>query len=231
MSKADDALERLYAADLEEFTAERTTLVRELRDAGRDDDAEEIAGRRKPPLPAFLANRLARERSREMGSLIGAAQKLSQAHRSGNAEALRDAQAELGETLRKLVSAASEVAGRQVSDPVEQRLAETLRAAAVDSGAAALLRRGILPDEVEASGFDALAGMSLKRAAAPKTSGRRRDLRTTKAETVRAKQLKSSLDEARRDLRAAERALGTAERDAARARKRVEELEARFERS
>jgi hypothetical protein len=228
----DDLLEQLYAADLDEFTAERNALVRSLRADGRDEDARELAERRKPPLPAFLANRLARERSRETGALIDAAETLSKAHRGGGVEKLRDAQAALNDALRTLVAAAPEVAGKPVSGPVEQRLVTTLRAAAADPETAGLLRRGVLSDEVDPSGFDALAGLP---AAPRRKRGERkpkaRSARTERADAARrerAERLERELSEAHDELRAAEREFAVAERAAERARRRVADLEKRL---
>ena len=229
----DDLLEQLYAADLEDFTAERNALARTLRDAGRDEDAREIAERRKPPLPAFLANRLARERSREMRALIDAAATLSKAHRSGGVEKLREAQAALSDALRTLTAAAPEVTGKSVSSSVEQRLVSTLRAAAADPEAAELLRRGVLPDEVDPSGFDALAGIRVAprpKRAEPKAKRRSaREERADAARRDRAERLERELSEANDELRAAERELAAAERTVERARRRAADLQKRLD--
>jgi len=226
-----DLLVELYSAPPEQFVSERTRIVRALRDDGRDDEAGELAGRRKPPLPARLANLLARERSDEVAALIGAAERLSAAHRSGNAENLREAQAALGETLRKLVVAAPAVVGKPVSDSVAKRLSETLRAAAVDPGSAHLLRHSILPDEVQAGGFELLAGLPMSRRASRRRPEARRAPRPKPSDDARLARLRGELDDARRALRSAQAALTSAERDVARRRKRVSELEARIERA
>jgi hypothetical protein len=228
-------LERLYAADPEQFVPERNRLARELRDEGRDAEARDVAALRKPPLPAFLANRLARERPREMRALIDAAEKLSAAHRGGDAAKLRKAQAEHNDALRALVASASEAAGKPVSGAVEQRLATTLRAASVHSDTASLLARGVLPDEVDPAGFDALAGMPVKRARAKAksepTGSSGRAERAESARQARTERLESQLTDANDELRSAERELKAAERAAERARRRVADLEQRLERA
>jgi hypothetical protein len=233
--RGEDALERLYAADPDQFVAERNRLAREFRDEGRDEEARELAALRKPPLPAFLANRLAREQPREMRALIHAAEKLSAAHRAGDAAKLRKAQAEHNDALRTLVATASQAAGKPVSDAVEQRLATTLRAASVDPEAASLLERGVLPDEVDPAGFDALAGMPVKRAQAKAksepTASSGRAQRAESARQARTERLESQLADANDELRSAERELKAAERAAERARRRVADLEQRLERA
>jgi hypothetical protein len=228
-------LERLYAADPEQFVPERNRLVRELRDEGRDAEAREVAVLRKPPLPAFLANRLAHEQPHEMRALIDAAEKLSAAHRAGDAAKLRKAQAEHNDALRALVATASQASGKPVSDAVEQRLATTLRAASVDPDTASLLVRGVLPSEVDPAGFDALAGMPVKHARARAKSGRTassgRAERAESARRARTERLESQLADANDELRSAERQLEAAERAAERARRRVADLEERLERA
>jgi hypothetical protein len=229
-----DPLADLYAVERDEFVAARNRLARSLRTEGEEQQAREVAALRKPPLPVYLANRLARERARELGALLDTAERLSRAHRSGEAETLREAHRELGERVRKLVSAAPEIAGGPVTESAGQRLAETLRAAASDPTAAALLRRGVLPDELEAAGFDALAGMSLRRPAEGKPQPSRSRTRPGRADSTRrarAERLAKELADAKRELRSAERALTAADHDANRARKRVSDLEARVERA
>jgi hypothetical protein len=228
MADEPDVVAELYGAPLEEFVAERTKLARKLRDEGRDDESKEIASLRKPTLPAYLANRLAHDRPQDVNGLLDAAEKLASAHGSGDPEKLRRAQSDLAERVRALVPLASDVSGREVSEPVEHRLAETLRAAATDPESAPLLRRGVLQEEVETSGFEALAGVKLapaKGGASKAAPARRR----AKGDP-RVGQLRKDLAAARQEASSAEAALKTAEREATRARKRVSDLEARLER-
>jgi hypothetical protein len=231
-SSEDDALERLYSVDPDEFVAERKRLERELRDRGDAEAAADIAGRRKPTLPVFTANRLARTRAADVGKLIDAAQRIAAAHESGEREQLREAQTELAERLRDLVQDAAEAAGRQLSDAAEQRLASLLRAAAVDPDAAPLLRRGVLAEELEPAGFETLAGLSLATAPKRAASGRETDAQARRQAERDAKvaELERDLADARGALRDAEKELTAAERQAERARRRVAELEERLKR-
>jgi hypothetical protein len=231
MGHEPDRIAELYAAAPEEFVAERTKLARALRDEGREEESKEVASLRKPTLPAHLANRLAHERPREVAALLDAAEKLAAAHGSGDATTLRRAQSDLGDRLRALVVLAPEVSSRAVSESVGQRLAETLRAAASAPETAELLRRGVLQEEVETSGFEALAGVRLGPAKqqpkrAPKQGGRG----ATAKVDARIERLRKDLQTARSELQAAEAAAKTAEREATRARRRVSDLEARLER-
>ena len=135
------------------------------------------------------------------------------------------------EALRRLTQrgeALAREAGRSVAP---ERIAGTLRAAAVDPAARELLAQGRLSEELEASGFGALAGMEVaaapvpkaKRAPSPAAQRRReeqlRKLRDEVAKTRRevSKVSKSviraetALAEAREKLAAAEAAARDAE--------------------
>lgn len=229
MGDESDALERLYAVEPEEFVAERKRLERSLRDDGRLEEAAELATLRKPPLPVFAANRLARAEPDDVAWLISAGERLTAAHGAGDPDALRMEQAELAARVKALVRQAEGAAGRPLSEPMEQRLAVLLRAAASDPHAAALLRRGVLAEEVEPAAFDALASISL---ALPKTrkepdgkAARARELK----QRERVKELEDELAEARDALRHAERELRNAQTEVERAERRVTRLTERID--
>ena len=229
MAENEDVVAQLYAASPEGFVAERAKLARKLRDEGRAEEAREVASLRKPTLPASLANRLAHERPRDVTALLDSAEHLAAAHGSGEGEKLRRAQSELADQVRNLVALASEITERPVSESVGQRLAETLRAAATDPDTSPLLRRGVLQEEVETSGFEALAGVKLAPAKHVTTSSKETSRKRASADDPRKEQLRADLAAAKRDLRSAEATLTAAEREAARARRRVSDLEARLQ--
>ena len=235
---AEDAVfTQLYAVEPEVFVAERKRLARALRDEGRQEEAEEVAARPKPTLPVFAANRLARERADEIAELIDVAEELTAAHRTANAAKLRDAQSRLGEAIRAVVAQAEAVTGRSLSEAMEQRLGATLRAAATDSSKVPLLRGGVLSEELEPTGFDALAGLPLPRSKKSTTRKPKRTRARTaskRSQTARGARIESpetELEEASDELRTAERALAEAERREKRARERVSALEQRLARA
>jgi hypothetical protein len=232
----EEELGELYAAEPDEFVNARKRLERSLREEGRAQEAEEVAGLRKPALPVFVANRLARQRPKDIAALIAAAEALAAAHEAGDAEALRAAHAQLGERVSGLVVVAADPAGEPLSAPMEQRLGALLRAAATDPETAALLRVGVLAEETATTGFEALAGLQIaprRQAAAPARSDKAtgRAARAEAARRARIEELEAELEDAHEQLRAAERALEAAEREAGRARKRVDDVGARLERA
>src|SRR5947207_4291315 len=100
MSPLDDQVDRLYGLPLDEFTRARDELARHLRQDGDGALAAEIKQLRKPSLPAWVVNQLARQRELDMQRLLNAGVELEGAQReairaqSGDAflEARRDQQ-------------------------------------------------------------------------------------------------------------------------------------------
>jgi hypothetical protein len=229
VADGSDVLERLYAVEPEEFVAERKRLERSLRDDGRVEEAAELAKLRKPPLPVFAANRLARVEPDGVAQLISAGERLTAAHGAGDPEALRKEQAELADRVRALVRQAEKAAGRPLSEPMEQRLAVLLRAAASDPGTAALLRRGVLAEEVEPAAFDALAGISLAPSGPRPEPERKADRAREQEQRKRVKELEAELAQAGAALGQAERNLRKAETEVERAERRVTRLTERLD--
>jgi hypothetical protein len=224
-SKTSDVLEQLYAAEPDAFVAERKRLERLLRDEERADEADELAKLRKPPAPVFAANRLAREQREDVAGLIAAGERLAAAQQRGDAHELRGGQRELADRVSTLVRHA------ELSDAMEQRLAILLRAAALDPDSAALLRRGVLAEEVEPTAFDALAGMKLAQPKRPAAAKREPSAATERKRRQQIDELEGELAGARRDLRTAERAVAEAEKERDRAERRVDQLTERLDKS
>ena len=69
-------VDQLYAVDLGEFTAARNDLVRRLRKEGEADRAAEIAALRKPSVPVWVVNQLARRDRRDIDLLLDASHRI-----------------------------------------------------------------------------------------------------------------------------------------------------------
>jgi hypothetical protein len=209
--RLEEELDRLYGLPLNEFTAERDELAKRLRAEGERDLADEVKALRKPTVPVWIVNKLAREREIDVKRLLKAGQALGKAQASakGFAEARRDEQ----EALGRLASAARESGiGAQAAD----RAIQTLRAASLTEEGRDLLRRGRLTEELEPLGFEALAGMPIPRPSSkPKPKTRpRRDPRLEKARQ-RVKKLKAEAERAEREATAAAERLAKAEAELA----------------
>jgi hypothetical protein len=226
----DAELDRLYGLPLDEFTAARNELVTRLRKAGQADAAERVRALRKPSVAVWTVNQLARRHPDEIEELVESGKRLrdgqAKALRGGAADTVREATAAERASLRKVTRLAEELLsdeGRPAAAATLERIASTLRAAAVEPDAATLLAAGRLPDEVEPSGFAALAAMapppSTKRGATPKREQRKPNAALIRKLAARADKL------AARAADLAERA-EHADAVAAEARERAEQAQA-----
>ena len=198
-----DALDELYAAPLEEFVARRNALAKALRKDGKTDEADEVASRRKPSASAWVVNRLARDEKRTVATLIRAVGEVK-AGKAGADARFRDAVDMLTRSARKLL----ERDGKRPTDVLLREVATTLRAvAAADPGT---LSAGRLETAMEPSGFEAMAGATIRRPAT-------RAKPEPKADRAALAQARTAVDEARVEARASRRRAEEAARDAERA--------------
>lgn len=156
----DAEVEALYGLPLDEFTKARDALAKaRAKEQGKEAGAV-VKALRKPSMVAWALNQLARSHPDEIEALVEAGARLRRAQTAalegGDPDELREAtKAEAGE-VRALAGQARSLlaeAGRGGSPAQEDRLATTLRAAAVDELAADLLRRGVLTTELSPAGF------------------------------------------------------------------------------
>jgi hypothetical protein len=212
-----DEIDALYALPLDEFTNARNDLVRELRKSGRRDEAAEVAGLRKPSLPAWLVNQLARERRSDVQELLKAAEGI----RAGEV----DADERFRESVDRLVHAARDIltaAARKPSDTVLREVATTLRASAAATPKD--LEAGRLTEALETSGFDAFAGAAPRPARAKAARAKQREPKVDRAALDTARR---ALTAAREDLRELRRRVAAAEREARQAQEALDDAEAR----
>src|ERR687885_181562 len=152
-------LDRLYGLPLGEFTQARNDLAARLRQAGQKEAADEVKALRKPTVAAWAVNQLARKHKADIRKLVRAGERLRKAQTealAGSSTRLRDAQADEREAIRALTAHARKLVD---SDQTVERVAATLRAAAVDPEALKVVEAGRLTEEVTPAGFGALAGM------------------------------------------------------------------------
>lgn len=206
-------LDELYGLPLEEFTAARNELAQRLQKLG-DPSAADVRRLAKPTLPVWAINQLARREPLAVRRLLAAGVALRKAQeralRPGGAASLGKAQAELRDVVRRLTDGARGVladAGRPATAATLDRIAASLSAGATDEVARAALKVGRLEAELEALGFEALAGMELPppapaRAARDEQAQRERELRTRLRELEReARQAEQEAERAEADAR------------------------------
>jgi hypothetical protein len=229
----DAEVEALYGLPLDEFTKARDTLARARSKAQGKEAGAAVKALKKPSAVAWALNQLARQRPEEVEALLDAGARVRRAQTAavegGDPDELREAtKAEVAEVQALAGQARSILAetGRGGSPTQEDRLATTLRAAAVDPEGGDLLRRGVLTAELSPAGFgfgvgetadEALASLSL-------TSSRPagRSQRKQKAEADEARKSEEAAERRRRreletELRAAREQAHRLEREAEKA--------------
>lgn len=223
----DSSLDRLFAADLGEFTSLRNALARAARHAGDAGAARAIASLRRPAIAAWAVNQLPRRapedfsRLLEAGSRMRAAQRTALGGESASAQDLREASQE----ERQLVASLTERAGAILAGAGHPPSAANFEAVRLALSAAASLTgeerdrlaRGRLERPVAPSGFGGLEDEEpLARRAAAAHAERIPPRRPHDREVLeRLASARVSRDEAaRRSQELAERARRLAERAA-----------------
>jgi hypothetical protein len=243
----DEELDRLFEAPLGEFVAVRNELAKGLRAEGREEEADEVAALNKPPVPVWVVNQLARRERRDVDLLLDVGHRLRAAHGESDPAKARQAfdsarQAE-HDALRRLSKAAAALLEEEQGTARQRmldRVAATLRAAAVTEEGRELLARGRLTEELTTTGFALAAGLTPKVAAPRKRTGgdvaaaraaldeaRAREREAVKAVRAREKEVQA----ARRALESAEQALEAARAEADEAERAAEAAAAELERA
>lgn len=216
----------LYGVPREQFIVERNGLVKAMRADGRREEAARVAALRKPSVVAWTVNQLVRAQPDEFAGLFQAGDALRAAQDrmlsgDGTADELRDAVEHERAAVDALVSTAAE---EGMNGAVSDRVAGTLHAAALDTGARTQVRSGELVDELQHVGF---GGDSPAAGPAPIPPKQRRSDADAKraAEHEARTQARHAERDAGRRLEAAERALVHAEQRHANAHTALQEAE------
>jgi hypothetical protein len=244
----EDAVDALYGLPLDEFTPRRDELAKELRGAGKRDEAAWVKALRKPSATAWLVNQLARtqkadaRRVLESGEALRAAQEQALAGK-GSRDELAGASQEHADAMRALLVKAPgllDSSGGSPSQTTLERAAETLRAIPLDEEARSGFAAGRLTREHRAAGLGFVASGGpptakprKKPAAVPPKADDAAAARKAKRAAEEKARAQAALKEARsrhkarvRAVSEAERELKQLEREAERARKRVEKATA-----
>ncbi|NDL58372.1 hypothetical protein [Phytoactinopolyspora mesophila] len=150
-----EASARLYSAPLPEFVATRDALAKEVTDKAA---AKRIRGLRKPTVPAWLANQLARRHPDDMETLVRTGDEMRAATANRDGRRLRELSAEGRQIVGTLVQHARRIAdetGQAVSGDAAEALETTLHAAMADPGAAQVVLTGRLARPLGHAGFGA----------------------------------------------------------------------------
>jgi chromosome segregation ATPase len=223
-------VDRLYGLPLDQFTAARNELARELKRSGDAAGAESVQKLEKPTRSAGAINRAVREQRREAKALLDAASKLSQAQEKllhgGDRRAVERAVERERKAVDRLmgeVEAQLEQDGPP-SESMLERARSTLHAVATDSELREELEAGRITKDHEAVGFGGLtAGTGAiappkGKSPAEKSDARRR-LKRAEREVESAERAlqraQAERSEAEERLDAANAAVGRAEKEVA----------------
>ncbi|WP_131763076.1 hypothetical protein, partial [Actinomadura fibrosa] len=151
------AADELYGVDPADFVATRTRLAREAREAGDAALAKRIGALRRPTLPAWAVNLLARDGSDDLGALLEVGERMRAAWGSGGGMGgLGDLEQRRARLVDALVRRAGELAagrGSPLRDQAVRDVEDTLFAASMDAGIADEVREGRLSQPRSHTGF------------------------------------------------------------------------------
>ncbi|HEX2414101.1 MAG TPA: hypothetical protein VHJ37_02680 [Thermoleophilaceae bacterium] len=247
---ADEA-DQLYELPLSEFTGARTDLEKRLRKDGKREEAAEVKALRKPTAPAWALNQVARRQPKAVKELIQAGQRVRDAQEKllagGDRKPLDRAAGAQREATKELVRAAVKAAdegGVGTGAAFEEKVGQTLRAAAADDEVAEQFAAGRLVREQEAVGLfglDVPAAAPARDRPAPKkkrksadkgdeATSRAEGAERRRAETLERKRL-TALEAARKAEQRARRAAEAADRATAKERTTAERAIKRLEKA
>ena len=234
----DEVADELYGLPPGEFTRARDERAKQLRGDGRREEATAVKALRRPTVAAWALNQLARRRKKDLDELLSAGEDLRAAQEELLAGGDRSAFQEAATRERGLVAGLAADATTLASEAgergggLQEKVAETLHAAALDEETAKELRAGRLVREREAiAGFGAAAEAPPARARPPKRRSAESPPESKPSRPDRQALTAARADErnARRELEAAERAVHHAQEraDAAAAHAREADERAR----
>jgi hypothetical protein len=149
---ADERVDRLYALSLDEFTAERNALAKELRKDGDRDGADAVKVLKKPSVEAWTVNQLARQHGDEVARLVELGEEQPNVLASGDRDRLRQAMGDVRGALTSLANHAEQILGgadRKPTSALLERVTRMLQNAAATEEGRAALRLGRFTVEAE----------------------------------------------------------------------------------
>jgi hypothetical protein len=219
--------EKLYALPATEFTAARNARAKALK--GDDPDlAAAVAKLPKPSIAAAALNELVHEDPSEVRALVQSGKRLRTAQESAVKGKRVDLDAAIAEHREALERVQRDLRKRKLSGQTLERATRTLRVASLDPELHRLLERGLLHEDLEASGFGLDPGIvpakpparkGAAQKAPPKDDAKVRRRREAEA---RLEAAEAALEEAERNARAAQRELDRAVSEVEKARRAVE---------
>jgi hypothetical protein len=230
----ESVADELYALPRDEFTAARNAAVKQAREQGRRELAEQIDALRRPSTAAWVANLLAREQPGEIRALVELGDGLRDAQLRLQGDELRRLSAQRHQLVHGLVQQAqalARAAGHPASETVTRELTNTLTAAVNSSASAQALAGGRLTSALDPADAAAelFAGAGTARTSEPVPDGNARSddgRERMRQDLTHLRQEATDADTARDE---AQRALTDADQAAHDAATALQELRTRLE--
>jgi hypothetical protein len=232
----ESELDDLFGRPLSDFTSGRNELAKRLRKAGQEDAAERVQALKKPSVPVWAVNQLARRHPEDLRELLDAGERLRKAQEEafggGAGAAVREATVAEREAARRLTRLGQDLLAEEGRPPTRdaiERIGALLRAAAVQPESAQLLAAGRLSEEVDSTGFGAVAGLAPPAGTPARARPNSESARQRQEEQRRRKRLEAQIERLRRTADQASTKLERAEQAAEKARAEAEEARAALE--
>jgi hypothetical protein len=238
-TEPDAEIDALFRLPLAEFTSARNALAKQLNQSGRAIDAKRVKSLAKPPATAWAVNQLYWQNSKAIDQLVGVTQRVRKAQ-TGRArnDDLRELLAEKKRMMAGLMERATAIlsaAGHSASLDAMRRVSATLEAVAVWGKTNGAPRPGRLTADLDPPGFEALAAVMGGARPEPakvlsfRTSRKEKDPALARADARDAvKAAEKRLREARREAERAQTALTKANTRIAAVEKQKQAIDARF---
>ncbi|MDP9193005.1 MAG: hypothetical protein M3P06_14995 [Acidobacteriota bacterium] len=231
-------IDALFQLSLAEFTGARNALAKHLKSEGRALDAERVKALVKPPAPAWAVNQLYWRDPKAIERLLTLGERVRKAQtgqlKNADLRALIEEKRQMTMALLSKASAILEEAGHAASSDAMRRVSATLESLAAWGSTEGVPRAGRLTAELDPPGFDTLAvlmgGKKLEAEKVllfrPKPVEDPAAMRARLHEAMRAAE--KALREAHRDAESAESALAKANARVAAVEQQKREIEDRY---
>ena len=224
----------LYLGDLEDFTARRNALAKELAVDGDRAGADEVRALKKPSRVAWALNQARAQEPKRAAALLKAAEGLAGAQAKllageGDAAALREAGEREQQAVEEMLAAAlaiAEQAGAPLNQAAAGRARQTLHAVALDEEVREEFDQHRLTTHHEAA---ALGGLTAAAGSRPRRVKRGPDRQKLRSAQTAAAKAELRREDTERAVEEAEAAAKLAERQLADTRRALEDATAEAE--
>jgi hypothetical protein len=205
-------IDRLYALPLEEFTRERDEVAKRLRKEGDRTAADAVKALKKPSVAAWAVNQVRRDRPEDVRNLLEVTEELHRVYAglssAGARERLGEAADMQRDLIRSLVRCAEELleaGGHGANEQTLNKVADTLRAAALDEELREQVSAGRVVKEQRAAGLGPLESLPAppKKSKAKKAKAKSR--KPAGPDPKQVAEAEEAIEAARRQLEEAER--------------------------